>query len=120
MIARRLTLGQFVQFNGYLGMLSWPMIALGWVVNLYQQGAASLTRVAAVMRQEPAIRDHADTRPLTAIRGEIEFRDVSLSYDDRPVLRGSQLPRPRGADAGDPGRDRRGQDVDREPDHARV
>jgi ATP-binding cassette, subfamily B, multidrug efflux pump len=95
-IAHRLTLGQFVQFNGYLGMLSWPMIALGWVVNLYQQGAASLTRVAAVMSQEPAIRDHADTRPLTSLRGEIEFRDVGLSYDGRPVLEGLSFHVPAG------------------------
>jgi ATP-binding cassette, subfamily B, multidrug efflux pump len=95
-IAHRLTLGQFVQFNGYLGMLSWPMIALGWVVNLYQQGAASLTRVAAVMSQEPAIRDHADTRPLTSLRGEIEFRDVRLSYDGRPVLEGLSFHVPAG------------------------
>jgi ATP-binding cassette, subfamily B, multidrug efflux pump len=85
-----------VQFNGYLGMLSWPMIALGWVVNLYQQGAASLTRVAAVMSQEPAIRDHADTRPLTSLRGEIEFRDVRLSYDGRPVLEGLSFHVPAG------------------------
>ena len=95
-IAHRLTLGQFVQFNGYLGMLSWPMIALGWVVNLYQQGAASLARIAAVMGEEPAIRDHADTRPLTSIRGEIEFRDVSLSYDGRPVLEGLSFHVPAG------------------------
>src|SRR4051812_47285028 len=56
-IAGEITLGQFVQFNAYLAMLSWPMIALGWVVNLYQQGAASMGRIALVMNSEPAVRD---------------------------------------------------------------
>jgi ATP-binding cassette subfamily B protein len=85
-IAGRLTLGQFVQFNGYLTMLSWPMIALGWVVTLYQRGTASLGRLNAVMRQAPAIADSARTQPVSAIKGDVVFDNVSLSYEERPVL----------------------------------
>jgi ATP-binding cassette subfamily B protein len=85
-IAGRLTLGQFVQFNGYLTMLSWPMIALGWVVTLYQRGTASLGRLNAVMRQAPAIADSARTQPVSTIKGDVVFDNVSLSYEERPVL----------------------------------
>lgn len=85
-IAGRLTLGQFVQFNGYLAMLSWPMIALGWVVTLYQRGTASLGRLNAVMRQAPAIADNARTQPVSVIKGDIVFDNVSLNYEERPVL----------------------------------
>jgi ATP-binding cassette subfamily B protein len=86
-IAGRLTLGQFVQFNGYLAMLSWPMIALGWVVTLYQRGSASMSRINRVIRQAPKIADSPRTRPITALRGAIEFRDVGLAYEGRAVLR---------------------------------
>ncbi len=85
-IAGRLTLGQFVQFNGYLTLLSWPMIALGWVVTLYQRGTASLVRLNAVMRQAPAIADNARTQPITTVQGDVVFDNVSLSYEERPVL----------------------------------
>src|SRR5205823_14462003 len=79
-IAGRLTLGQFVQLNGYLAMLSWPMIALGWVVTLYQRGSASMTRINAIMRRAPAIASRAVPRPISTVRGEITFDDVSLAY----------------------------------------
>ncbi|HEX6606213.1 MAG TPA: ABC transporter ATP-binding protein, partial [Chloroflexia bacterium] len=95
-IAGHITLGQFVQFNGYLGMLSWPMIALGWVVNLYQQGVASMGRISEVMRQEPAIADRPTALPVTAIKGEIEFRDVGLSYGGQRVLNGLSFHVPAG------------------------
>src|SRR5207249_3845421 len=81
-----LSLGQFVQFNGYLWMLSWPMIALGWVVSLYQRGTASMTRINAIMRRAPAIASDPRARPVATLRGEITFDDVSLAYGDRPVL----------------------------------
>jgi ATP-binding cassette subfamily B protein len=82
-IAGRITLGQFVQFNGYLLMLSWPMIALGWVVSLYQQGAASMGRIRELMGRRPRIADGPDTLPIQSIRGDIEFEHVSLSYDGK-------------------------------------
>src|SRR5437763_9193706 len=53
----RLTLGQFVQFGAYLSMLTWPMVALGWTMNLFQQGFAALRRVEAVLQAEPRIAD---------------------------------------------------------------
>ena len=81
-----MTLGQFVQFNGYLGLLAWPMIALGWVVSLYQQGAASMHRIRELMSQRPKIADHEDTLPIEAINGDIRFDHVSLRYDKRKVL----------------------------------
>jgi ATP-binding cassette subfamily B multidrug efflux pump len=81
-----MTLGQFVQFNAYLGLLAWPMIALGWVISLYQQGAASMHRIRELMSQRSKIADHADTLPIKAINGDIRFDHVSLRYDRRKVL----------------------------------
>jgi ATP-binding cassette subfamily B protein len=95
-IAGHLTLGTFVEFNGDLALLAWPMIALGWTVNLYQQGAASMGRVAKIMDAPPVIADSAETLPISNIRGEIEFRDVSLAYAGRPVLKGLSFHVPAG------------------------
>jgi ATP-binding cassette subfamily B protein len=77
----RISLGDFVAFSGYLAMLTWPAIALGWVVNLVQRGAASMKRVAQILDEKPEISD-VDTLPVTKIRGEVEFRNVSFSYCD--------------------------------------
>ncbi len=89
-IAGRITLGEFVAFNSYLVMLSWPMIAFGWVTNILQRGMASWTRMLEVLDAEPAIDDRAVTaagRELQ-IAGGIEFRDVVFSYpgSERRVL----------------------------------
>jgi len=86
----RLTLGEFVAFNSYLAMLSWPMIAFGWVTNLLQRGMASWERLLEVLDVEPAIDDrHASPYPKGAgsIRGEVELCDLTFAYDGRPVLR---------------------------------
>jgi ATP-binding cassette subfamily B protein len=89
-IAGRITVGQFVAFNAYLTMLSWPMIAFGWVTNMLQRGMASWKRMLEVLDTEPAI---ADATPVvsgfsrTVIRGDIEFRDLTFRYGDAaPVL----------------------------------
>lgn len=83
----QMSLGQLYQFIGYLGILSWPMIALGWVVSLYQQGAASMHRIREVMLQQPKIADNERTRTaIHTIRGDIRFDHVSLSYGDQRVL----------------------------------
>jgi ATP-binding cassette subfamily B protein len=95
-IGGELTVGQFVQFSIYLGMLSWPMIALGWVANLYNQARAALDRLHEVFSAEPAIRD-PDDPVREPIRGELEFRHVTFGYTDRPVLRDFSLRVPRGA-----------------------
>ncbi len=101
-IARRLSLGEFVQFNAYLGQLTWPMIGLGWSFNLFQQGGASLARIREVMERPPAIADRTgegrgargDGR--RAMAGAIEFRHVDLDYDGRAVLRDITLSIPAG------------------------
>ncbi len=82
----RISLGQFVQFNTYLILLSWPMIALGWVANMLQQGAASLNRLEEILHQQPAIA--SPPRPLipAAIRGEIVFESVTFRYADEIIF----------------------------------
>jgi ATP-binding cassette, subfamily B, multidrug efflux pump len=73
----------------YLGRLTWPMIALGWVVNLFQRGAASMGRVSRVLEAKPAIADPGDAAAPPVVRGEVEFRSVSFRYPgtERWVLR---------------------------------
>jgi ATP-binding cassette, subfamily B, multidrug efflux pump len=95
-IAGELTVGQFVQFGIYLGLLSWPMIALGWVANLYQQSRAALERLDEVFAAQPAIRDPEHPRDNGPIRGEVELRGVTFGYDERPVLRELSLRIPAG------------------------
>jgi ATP-binding cassette subfamily B multidrug efflux pump len=82
----RLTIGQLVQFLAYLQLISWPMIALGEVVNLVQQGWASLGRLQAVYNARAAIADHIDVVD-TPIKGAVEMRDVSFAYGQTIVLR---------------------------------
>jgi ATP-binding cassette subfamily B protein len=102
-IQGRITLGQFVAFHSYLMMLSWPMIAFGWVTNMIQRGMASWKRMLDVLETEPAIadvrlkpdatRDRDDVTGVasgfsrtSAIRGEIEFRDLTFAYGAQIVL----------------------------------
>lgn len=93
-----LTLGQFVQFLFYLSMLSWPMIALGWVVSLYQQGAASMSRIRGLMSQRAKITDTEATRhDIQTIKGDIVFQNVSLSYEKRQVLNNVSFHAPQGS-----------------------
>jgi ATP-binding cassette subfamily B protein len=93
------TNGDFVVFILYLGMLTWPMIALGWVVNLFQRGAASMGRVSRVLSAIPAVADAPDAAAPPRVRGEIEFRDVSFRYPgtERYVLRALSFRVPAGA-----------------------
>jgi ATP-binding cassette subfamily B protein len=75
--------GDFVAFNTYMGFLIWPMIALGFVINLFQRGTASLKRIDAMMQEQPEINDdRADhsIAPDTTLRGEIEFRNLQFAY----------------------------------------
>lgn len=87
-IADRITLGDFVAFGFYLTLLIWPMIALGWVVNLYQRGAASMGRLNRIFETESAVRTPPDPVTLDGLRGAIEFRNVDFVYPgtERPVL----------------------------------
>jgi ATP-binding cassette subfamily B protein len=85
----RISLGQLVQFMGYLAQLTWPMIAFGWVVNLFQQGSASMIRINEVMHHKPTIADAVkpgDIQPELTLKGKVEFRHVSFSYGEHKVL----------------------------------
>ncbi|MEX2049250.1 MAG: ABC transporter ATP-binding protein [Gemmatimonadota bacterium] len=86
----RITLGDFVAFSMYLGLLIWPMIALGWVVSLYQRGEASMGRLNTILRARPAVAVPERATSLTSARGEVEFRDVAFAYPgtEREVLDG--------------------------------
>ncbi|HST21092.1 MAG TPA: ABC transporter ATP-binding protein [Blastocatellia bacterium] len=77
-----ITIGQFVQFNLYLGYLVWPMIALGWVINIFQRGMASMKRMNQIMSTEPVIRDTDETRDIREIAGGIEFRNLTFTYTE--------------------------------------
>jgi ATP-binding cassette subfamily B protein len=94
-IAGRITLGEFVAFNAYLVMLSWPMIAFGWVTNILQRGMASWKRMLEVLEAEPSINDGGLTEAGRQIRitGAIEFRNLTFRYpgSDRVVLAGVSL-----------------------------
>ncbi len=85
-------------FNTYMGMLVWPMIALGWVVNLMQRGSASLDRINEILREQPAIGAPRDPKAIADARGEIEFRGVTVRYGGGPpALDGVDLRIPAGA-----------------------
>jgi ATP-binding cassette subfamily B protein len=84
-----ITVGRFVEFNMYMVMLTWPIIALGWVINIFQRGTASMGRIDEILRQQPTIADDPAqiTVPAdTTIRGEIEFRNLSFAYDRQSTL----------------------------------
>jgi ATP-binding cassette subfamily B protein len=87
-IKGHITLGAFVAFTVYLAMLNWPMYALGWVVNLWQRGIASLQRLDDILSIEPAIQSPKDGLAPAGCRGAIEFRHLSFTYPDadRPAL----------------------------------
>jgi ATP-binding cassette subfamily B protein len=94
-IRGRITLGDFVAFNAYLVMLSWPMIAFGWVTNILQRGTASWKRMLEVLDAAPDIDDRAvtDEGRRLEIRGAIEIRKLDFTYpgSDRRVLEGISL-----------------------------
>jgi ATP-binding cassette, subfamily B, multidrug efflux pump len=77
-----MTVGQFTQFNMYLFRLIWPLIAIGYVVNLYQRGSASWKRMQAIMQVKPAIADVANTRDQPPVKGRIEFRHLQFRYHE--------------------------------------
>lgn len=89
-----ISLGEFITFNLYLTRLIWPLIALGYVVNLYQRGTASLKRLNATLSIKPEIADAAGVKPKPPINGRIEFRELTFRYhptDQEPVLRDVNL-----------------------------
>jgi ATP-binding cassette subfamily B protein len=90
----RLTVGEFVAFNAYLSMLTWPMIAFGWVTNMIQRGTASWQRMLEVMDTAPLVADEpaaAGAPALPPIRGSIDIRNLTFDYNGTPVLRDVSL-----------------------------
>ncbi|HYX25665.1 MAG TPA: ABC transporter ATP-binding protein, partial [Thermoanaerobaculia bacterium] len=90
-IRGQISVGQFVTFQLFLGKLAWPMIALGWVINLAQRGTASLVRIQKILDAEPAIRDADDVEPLAGpgqVQGAVRFRGLTFAYGEgaAPVL----------------------------------
>ena len=103
-IAHRISVGQFVAFNTYMVLLTWPIIAVGWVVNIFQRGTASVKRIDELLRAEPVIDDSSADPAIqtgTMLQGEIEFRNLNFSYgetlNDSGVLRGISLKIPAGS-----------------------
>jgi len=94
-ISGRITVGGFVAFNTYMVQLTWPIIALGWVINIFQRGTASMGRINEILVEKPEIEDSEAIKAAVAtgssslpeqILGEIEFRHLNFSYDSTPVL----------------------------------
>jgi len=96
-IAGSITLGEFVAFGAYLAMLHWPMIALGWVVNLFERGDASMGRLLEILDAAPEIGDGAAERDVPGVRGHVRFNGLTFAYADRPVLHDIDLDVPAGS-----------------------
>ena len=99
-ISHRITVGDFVEFNTYMILLIGPIIAVGWVINLFQRGTASVQRIDELLKAEPAIDDRAadPAIPVDAVlQGEIEFRHLHYSYGETEVLRDISLHIPAGS-----------------------
>jgi ATP-binding cassette subfamily B multidrug efflux pump len=97
----RMTVGDFVAFNTYMVQLTWPVIALGWVINIFQRGTASMARINEILVERPAIDDSHAVKlgagaRATEIRGEIEFRNLDFAYNGTPVLHDINLRIPAG------------------------
>ena len=87
-----ITIGEFTAFMLYMGMLVWPSIALGWVVGLFQQGAASMQRMRQVLDAVPSVSEGSIRVKCQKLRGEIEFRQLTFGYrENQPVLQDISL-----------------------------
>ncbi|MDQ2834673.1 MAG: ABC transporter ATP-binding protein/permease [Acidobacteriota bacterium] len=96
-VSHRISVGQFTAFNVYMVQLTWPMIAVGWVVNLFQRGTASIVRIDELLKQQPSITD-APTARDTSVGGHIEFRNLNFAYPGGPpVLQNVNLEIPAGS-----------------------
>jgi len=94
----RITVGDFVAFNTYMVQLTWPVIALGWVINIFQRGTASMGRINEILVEQPEILDVStpSSKSPAPIEGEIEFRDLDFGYKATPVLKNINLRIPAG------------------------
>ena len=94
-----LTAGAFVAFLSYMWFLTWPVIALGWVINIFQRGTASMGRINEILTEPPEIRDGDEVRVPSgaSLRGEIEFRGLNFGYNGTQVLHDVNLRIPEGS-----------------------
>jgi ATP-binding cassette, subfamily B, multidrug efflux pump len=95
-LAGRMQIGAFTAFNIYMMQLTFPIIALGWVVNIFQRGTASLVRLNEILQQQPEIKDEADAKD-RQVEGEIEFCGLNFDYDGKRVLHDLNLRIPAGS-----------------------
>ena len=93
----QMTAGAFVGFLTYIVMLTWPVIAVGWVINIFQRGMASMGRINEILVEKPEITDDLAKPGVGPIRGEIEFRNLNFSYNGVPVLKNVSLVVPAGS-----------------------
>jgi ATP-binding cassette subfamily B protein len=97
-IQGRMSVGDFVAFNTYMVQLTWPIIALGWVINIFQRGTASMGRINEILTAQSDITDTPEAARLagTPIRGEVEFRHLNFAHGDVQILRDINLKVPAG------------------------
>ncbi len=96
-----ITLGDFVAFNGYLAMLVWPTVMMGWILNLFQRGAASLSRITQVLDADTTVTDPLSPLPSAPVLGDIRFQGVTFGYgENKAVLHDISLYLPAGSKTG--------------------
>jgi ATP-binding cassette subfamily B protein len=102
-LSGRITPGGFVAFNTYMVQLTWPVIALGWVINIFQRGTASMGRINEILVEKPEIEDSPELKAAgesahsTGVKGGIEFRGLNFAYNGVPVLHDINLHIPAGS-----------------------
>ena len=89
-LQHRISVGGFVAFTAYMLQLTWPVIALGWVLNIFQRGTASMGRIEEILIQQPSIADAPNIQPTAPIRGEIEFRNLTFAHSRQSLQAESQ------------------------------
>lgn len=85
-ILGKLSVGEFVAFQSYIWILVWPMVAIGWVINLFQRGAASMGRINRLLSEKPDIKSPLHPVLINTIKGKIEIKNLSFSYNGNKVL----------------------------------
>src|SRR6185312_13479485 len=94
----RISVGGFVAFNTYMVQLTWPVIALGWVINIFQRGTASMGRINEILTAQPDITDREAiaSAAVQGVRGDLQFRNLNFAYNGTPVLENISLEVPAG------------------------